>query len=512
MLSKSTTLKFYKRKDIQDAMIEHAQRKEIGVRYEEAFGKRPDILMYPNEILEFALKNVTSFHASEELWNNPLALSAVSSKKELDELRTGWDLVLDIDCKDWELSKLTASLFIAALKENGVKDISCKFSGNKGFHIGVPFESFPPKIGGQDTKILFPLAAQKISQYLLDNITQKLSIKNNRIFFTEKYNYSLEELKEKFGEKEFIINSCKNCRKKIKFESDLTPEFICPRCEKREKIQKDFVRCERCSILMEKIENKKSLCECGSNEYNSNFNPASILEVDTVLISSRHLYRMPYSLHEKSGLVSLPLDPEKVLGFEKSMAKPEVAQIPAFVFLDRNVSGESARQLLVQALDFKVKVQEDRELPSKKYEEFTIESPIKEDFFPPCMKAMLNGMEDGKKRAVFCLMNFLGKIGWKEKEIEEYLLRWNKEKNKEPLRENYIKSQIQHFKAGERLPPNCDNDAYYKALGVCCDAEHCKRLKNPVNYTLSRWKRHLREKEEQEEGKGKNKRSKETEV
>ena len=505
MLSKSTTLKFYKRRDIQDAMIEHAQRKEIGVRYEETFGKRPDILMYPNEILELALKNVTSFHASEELWANPLALNSNITKKEMEELRVGWDLVLDIDCKDWELSKLTTSLFIAALKENKVKDISCKFSGNKGFHIGVPFESFPPKIGGQDTKSLFPLAAQKISQYLLDNITKKLSIKDNFIFFTEKYKYTLEQLKEKFGEKEFIINSCKNCKKKIKFETDDISEFICPRCEKREKIQKDFVRCDKCNILMEKIENKKSLCECGSNEYNSNFNPASILEVDTVLISSRHLYRMPYSLHEKSALVSVPIDPEKVLEFEKSMAHPDVVQVPTFIFLDRNVTGESARQLLVQALDFKVKVQEDRELPAKKYEEFKIESPIKEDFFPPCMKTMLNGMEDGKKRAVFCLMNFLGKIGWNEKEIEEYLLKWNKEKNQEPLRENYIKSQMQHFKAGERLPPNCDNDAYYKAMGVECNAEHCHRVKNPVNYTLSKWKRHLREKEEQEEGKGRRK-------
>ena len=111
------------------------------------------------------------------------------------------------------------------------------------------------------------------------------------------------------------------------------------------------------------------------------------------------------------------------------------------------------------------------------------------------------GDEDGKKRAVFCLMNFLGKIGWKEKDIEEYLLRWNREKNKEPLRENYIKSQMQHFKAGDKLPPNCNNDAYYKALGVCCNEENCTRLKNPVNYTLSKWKRHLREKEEEGERK-----------
>ena len=145
MLDKGTCLRFYKRKDIQDAMVVHAMNKEIGVRYTDSFGKMADRLSYPKEILELALRGVTSFHASEELWENPLELDSNKSKNELDELRTGWDLVLDIDCVDWELSKLTASLFIEALKENGVKDISCKFSGNKGFHIGVPFEAFPQK-------------------------------------------------------------------------------------------------------------------------------------------------------------------------------------------------------------------------------------------------------------------------------------------------------------------------------------------------------------------------------
>ena len=101
---------------------------------------------------------------------------------------------------------------------------------------------------------------------------------------------------------------------------------------------------------MEKIENKKTLCACGSNEYNSNFDPESILEVDTVLISSRHLYRMPYSLHEKSGLVSLPISPDKVMGFEKEMARAETILAPMFVFLDRNVTGESARRLLPHTL------------------------------------------------------------------------------------------------------------------------------------------------------------------
>ncbi len=495
MLDKGLCVRFYKRKDIQDAIIAHAKNKEIGMRYNESFGKRPDVLAYPKEILELSLRGVTSLHASEELWDNPLELDSSKSKKDLDQLRIGWDLVLDIDCIDWEFSKITTSLFIKALKENGVKDISCKFSGNKGFHIGVPFGAFPPEVGGQKTKDLFPIAAQKISQYLLDLIKKKYVIKENKIFF-ENYAYTLNELKDKFGNREFIINSCNSCKKKINLENDTISEFICPKCEKREKDQKSFIKCDKCKIQMEKIENKKSLCVCGSNEYNTNFNPESILEVDTVLISSRHLYRMPYSLHEKSGLVSLPIDPEKVMEFQKEMAKPDSILTPMFIFLDRNVSGESARQLLLQALDFELKLEEEREV-KKEYDELKLTSPIKEDFFPPCMKLLLQGIGDGKKRGVFILMNYLGKIGWNKEEIEAYLKKWNTT-NSEPLREVYIKGQMHGFKAGDKLPPNCNNEAYYRGIGICKPDSFCPRIKNPVNYTILKWKRHLQEKEEQE--------------
>ncbi len=451
MLSKSITLKFYKRKDIQNAIIEHAQNKEVGVRYEEAFGKRPDILMYPQEVLELALKNATSFHASEELWDNPLDLASNLSKKELDELRRGWDLVLDIDCKIMEYSRIAAHLIVQFLEYCGVKDISVKFSGNKGFHIGVPFESFPKQVGSIYTKNLFPEAPRKIALYIKENIKEELG---KRIL-------------------EFEHNDFAAIKNRVQLSSE------------------DIIRREKNSF----------------GDSIPKLNVDKFLEIDTVLLASRHLYRMPYSLHEKSGLVSLPLDPRKVLEFEKTLAKPEnvTRMLP---FMDRNVSGESARQLLVQALDFKVKIEEERESLQKGYEEFKIESPIKEDFFPPCINAMLKGMEDGKKRAVFCLMNFLGKLGWNKKDIEDYLLKWNREKNKEPLRENYIKSQLQHFTPGEKLPPNCDNEAYYKALGIQCTAGHCSKVKNPVNYTLYRWKRHLREKEEEEsKGKRKNKTS-----
>ena len=169
----STCLKFYKRKDIQLAIVEHAKNKEIGMRYNDKFGKRPDILTYPKDVLELALNGVTSFHCSEEIWHNPLSISSDLPKSELEQLRSGWDVVLDIDCPDWEFSKLTTYLFIKALQDNQVQNISCKFSGNKGFHIGVPFEAFPKEIAQKKVKDLFPELPRKISEYLLDYISQK---------------------------------------------------------------------------------------------------------------------------------------------------------------------------------------------------------------------------------------------------------------------------------------------------------------------------------------------------
>jgi len=510
MLTKSIILKHYKHKEIQEAMVQQARNKEIGVRYGDSFGKRPDILSYPRDVLELALQNVTSFHASEELWSNPLNLGSNLTRKELDELRMGWDLVLDIDCPDWEFSKLTAHLFIKALKENGVKqsEISCKFSGNKGFHIGVPFEAFPKEFGNKLTKERFPEAPRKISLYLLDFISKKyVAIEKNNINFDKEYVFTLENLKEKFGDRKFILRKCSNCKKEISSIEQEIPDFICPICDRRIKEEKDFLKCEQCNILMEKIENKKALCGCGSNEYNSRFNPASILEVDSILISSRHLYRMPYSLHEKSGLVSLPINPEKVMEFEKKTARPEAmltSLMPRFTFLDRNVSGESARGLLLRALEFEVKMEREQELEQKGHEEYKIESPITEEFFPPCINKILQGVEDGKKRSVFILMNFLGKIGWSKEEIKAFLLKWNREKNNEPLRDNYIFGQLSSFKPGDKLPPNCNNEAYYLGIGMCFPDGLCGKIKNPVNYTILRWRSHLREKEELSEKEEKN--------
>ena len=139
MIPISVSLSHYKRKDIQQEIIANSGDREVVAKFNEQFSKRPDILRHESDVLELAKQGATSFHASEELWKNALQLDTSLKRHELDSLRTGWDLILDIDCGFFEYSKVAADLVIKALKFHGITYISCKFSANKGFHIGVPF-------------------------------------------------------------------------------------------------------------------------------------------------------------------------------------------------------------------------------------------------------------------------------------------------------------------------------------------------------------------------------------
>ena len=113
----SKTLSYYKRKEIRELLVKYAKDKEVAVRFKDFFGKRPDSLQYPNDVVELAKRKATSFHCSEELWSNPLSLRSDMKRKEQDELRIGWDLILDIDCSHFIYSKLATHILIKILKE-----------------------------------------------------------------------------------------------------------------------------------------------------------------------------------------------------------------------------------------------------------------------------------------------------------------------------------------------------------------------------------------------------------
>ncbi|MBI2139996.1 hypothetical protein HYU14_03665 [Candidatus Woesearchaeota archaeon] len=411
-------LNHYKRQDIQKAIVACAQDREIAVKFQDkGFGKRPDILVYPRDVLELAKQGCSSFHSSEELWINPLQLSPSMRKQEMEKLRKGWDLLIDIDCKFLEFSKIAADLLIKALRHHGIASVSCKFSGGTGFHIGVPFEAFPEKVHDRETRHWFPEGPRAIAQYLVDKIQSPLR--------DALLSQGIEALTEKTG---------------LKYD-----EMVA----------------------------------------GGEFNPFSFIKIDTLLISSRHLFRMPYSFNEKTGLVSVPINPDKVPAFQKEIAFWKNVHASKFVFLGReHIASNEGKALLVQAFDYVAQSEKKKtDGPRKQFIMEDIQEAIPEQFFPPCIQTILKGLKDGKKRSVFVLVNFLRSVGWEYDAIEKRLLEWNSH-NPEPLRDVTIVGQLRYHKSqGKKVfPPNCSNAMYYKDLGVCCPTEICQRFKNPVNF------------------------------
>ena len=389
---------YYSRPEIQEAIFDFSVNREICPRYFEGFGKRPDVFQYKSDIFELVKKGATSFHCSEEIWKDPLKIKTGMSAKELNELRIGWDLLIDIDSKYLDYSKIYAEIIINFLEFSGVKNLGIKFSGSKGFHIIVPWKEFPKEVYGKKTSDMFPEWPRIL------------------------VNYIMSQTKEK---------------------------------------------------LIEKISELSK-----PNKYIKDFQAPKEVMPDLILVSPRHLFRMPYSLHEKTSLASVVLDKNKISEFQPKDAEPLKAEIKNFI--PSSKEGEATR-LLMQALDWN---RENSQKEEKKNIEF---KPIQindrsEKNFPPCIKKILLGINDGKKRSVFALINFLRSIGTEKAELEKIIYSWN-EKNEPKLNNGYIKSQIEWaLKRKPILPPNCRE--FYQGIGVCFPDELCRIIKNPVNYVV----------------------------
>ncbi len=420
---------YYLRKDIQKCIANFSRNREVVAQYgPEIFGKRPDTIEYPGDVRGLALKGITSFHCSEELWKNALELRTELTSEQLNDLREGWDLIFDIDCKFIEYSKIAAKLIVEALYFHNVRNFGVKFSGGSGFHIGLSWKAFPKKINEIIVKNFFPDGPRIIASYL----------------------------------REMIVNPLRDRMLELSSLRDMS---------------------ERLEIRMEDLMQEDK------------FNPFKVVNIDTVLISSRHLFRMPYSLHEKTGLASIVIKPEQIPSFHPGWAKPD--RVYAKDFLPEPEK-EEARELLVQAIDWQARNKE-REKRLKQTEQKTkrkfnrIEkidfSSITDETLAPCIKNILAGMkQDGRKRALFILINFFRSLGIGYDEIEKKLSEWNK-KNYKPLRKNYVVAQLNWFKRQEekekkpRLPPNCSLGHYYKEIGACEPVALCSKIKNPINFT-----------------------------
>ncbi|MEM7821263.1 MAG: hypothetical protein QXX38_00370 [Candidatus Aenigmatarchaeota archaeon] len=414
-------LNWYSRESVQKALLEVGKNREVVSVYKDGrFGRRPDIIQYSQDILQAVSEGVVAFHGSVERWAQPMKLDVGMVKEELDSLRIGWDIFIDIDVSDFEIAKIVTKQIIEGLKDHGVVNYSCKFTGGKSFHIGICSESIPEKINMQPFQTLYPHLLQKIIEYI------KWYIK--------------EPLKEEM----LMLDNPINIARRI----------------------------------------KKPLNKIAGEE---GIEPFKIVNID--VFGSRHLFRLPYSLHETTLLVSLPIKPERIDRFEKEDALPEKVKVEE-KFLIQKVKLHDAEALIIEALDWalkqKVELKEEITKPKK-----TIKMrEISENLFPPCVSLILKGLQDGRKRSVFVLINFLRNMGWDLEKMEKKIFEWN-EKNYPPLRANYLRTQLRwHFRQSRNLlPPNCDNDLFYKSIGVCNPDEICVGIKNPINYPFKKLKK-----------------------
>ena len=507
---RSLTRIYYSNPKVKDAILKFALDREVVPRYFDGFGKRPDMLQYPSDIEGLVRKGATSFHASEELWSDPLQLSSDSTLRDLENLRKGWDLLIDIDSPFLDCSKIAARLLIKALENHGVKSYGIKFSGSKGFHIIVSGKAFPKEQNGEEMRKMFPVWPRAICGYLNSVIKPEY----NREVSTMGINFEALETRTKLKKEDVEEAICPDCGGAGK-KGRLT-KFVCDTCgasierkdvkltKRRLKClnngcagilgvvdERDFFICEHCGkTSWDKLEGfgeRGSVVKSGGNEnvgeFEQGISGEKIANMDLVLVASRHLFRMPYSLHEKTALASVVLKKEEIENFSPKDADPFKVEIKEFMPVPEQ--GE-AKYLLAQALEwYRAKEVRDKEAEEKRFGQYkgkTFEDVelkgVTEDMFPAPIKKLLKGLSDGRKRGLFVLLTFLRSAGFSPDEINKKVREWN-EKNEPPLKEGYVRSQIEwHLRQNKKiLPPNYSNDAFYKDLGLL---DKKPETKNPL--------------------------------
>ena len=471
---KKKLIEYYEREDVQERIFEISENREVVPRFNDFFGKRPSILFYKSDIGSLARKGMTSLHSSVELWKDPLLLE--SKKIDLNELRKAWDFIIDIDFSYLPYSLIATQVIIDFLRKKfNIKKISVKYSGNLGFHIGISNESFPSSYKGKEIASYFPEMPRILANYLFEN-TKELIAKE--ILVKEGVLYEEPSIIKKILVKAGVNNINEVLKKKIKIEN------------------KELNFDKIIELLFKKYEGDELLNKL------SKFLSLDLLvpKVDTIAISSRHLIRSVYSFNEKSGLVSIPIDLDTLMDLN-------VYEITSFVRKNANLDNIKANlsflkekekpvKLLLfieEALEWNEKkiVEELRKIKRQLSKEKTvelkrIENKLNQKFFPPCIKNILKGLKDGKKRALFLLVNFLYYVGYSFEEIEEIVWDWNK-RNPEKLKDSYIKAQLKWFKKIFKqnkfyMLPNCNYEEYYKDLQICEKDKVCNKIKNPLSY------------------------------
>lgn len=176
-----TALSYYARKDIQQAMFEFCKHRETIANFNNKFfAKRPDCLDYSTDIINSVRQGATSFHCSEEIWENPLDINTNMTPEQYNKIKTGWDLLIDIDSKYLDYGKIAAKLLIQELEKQGIKNYGVKFSVSGDTPILVETQTQTQLISIQQAILL--LKKDKNLKVLSLN-------KNKKLVFSKIYGY-----------------------------------------------------------------------------------------------------------------------------------------------------------------------------------------------------------------------------------------------------------------------------------------------------------------------------------
>jgi len=413
VVNRQQILEYYSREDVVNEILKNSKDREVvGAFWNGTFDKRPNIIQYKNDIVQMAKKGVTSFHFSVEHWSNPMAIN----NENYNKLRTGWDIIIDVDSKlGIDEAKIATELICKLLEKYSIKNYGLKFSGRRGFHICLPWAMFPKELDYKKTARLYPKLPRIISRFI---------------------------------------------RKKI-----------------YEDLMKELIRTKGAKSLIETLD-----------EAPDKLNPFYFVEVEKDW-GNRHMFRAPYSLNEKAWLVSLPIRFSQLKGF-----KPEDASPGKIKTAEEFFAGEEneAADLLTDAMDWYATVKKEK-VKKKPLQKINWEKKIGEEYFPPCIKLIMSGLKDGKKRSIFTLSNFLRMMNWDWNEIEECVYKSN-DKNTLVLRTAEIMSRLRWNQQNQMSPANCDSAMFYIDIGICKPDEICRqgtsviKIKSPISYPFRKMK------------------------
>ena len=153
--------------------------------------------------------------------------------------------------------------------------------------------------------------------------------------------------------------------------------------------------------------------------------------VDLKIYDSKRMFRIPNTIHEKTGLykIRLTYDELKTLSKEEIVTLAKSPRKTKPKYYNKNANAHTSFEHSIKSF---IKDNNIKNLTDRKYKR-------KIDFIPPCIQNLLdNGAEVGSRNiSIACLASFYKTYGKSEKEAIELIKEWNS-KNKTPTNTNEL--------------------------------------------------------------------------